>query len=87
MQLLVRNDVKDFDTWKTEFDNGHEGLMNAGLGVLQIWREAGNSGRVWYLLDVNDSDKARAYMDGDHARLLNDRAGVTDGEYHFVETL
>ncbi|WP_172299295.1 hypothetical protein [Pseudoruegeria sp. HB172150] len=87
MQLLVRNAFQNYDTWKSAFDGDAESRMTAGLTLLQVWRDSDVPRTVWYLLEVNDHDKAQAYMDGDHARLLGDRAGVTDGEYHFLETI
>lgn len=87
MQMLVRNDVTDFDAWKSAFDDDYEARMTAGLSVLQIWREAEKPSTVWYLLDVNDKGKAEAFMKGDHARLSNERAGVTGSEFHLLETL
>lgn len=87
MQLLCRNDVTDFDTWREVFDADREDQGRAGLTLLQIWRESGNPTRVWFLFEVNDKAKAQAFMDAPDAELHAKKAGVTDGEYHFVETI
>ncbi|MDF0602300.1 hypothetical protein P1J78_16285 [Psychromarinibacter sp. C21-152] len=86
LQLLLRNDVTEFDGWKDAFDADYEARMHAGLSVLQIWRAEDAPGTVWILLDVNDAGKARAYLRGEHLRLLYERAGVTDSEHHLLET-
>ncbi|MEZ5778782.1 MAG: hypothetical protein R3E44_10510 [Paracoccaceae bacterium] len=86
MQLLCRNDIDDFARWKAVFDADREAQGAAGLSLLQLWREDGDPNRVWFLFEVNDRDKAQAFMDAPNARLHADRAGVRDGEYHFVRT-
>lgn len=86
MQLLVRNDISDYATWKSAFDDAAEARGEAGLSVLQIWREAGQPGRVWYLCEVSDAARARAWLDTGRAGLQEDRAGVTGSEAHFLET-
>ena len=87
MQLLCRNDVENFDRWKEVLDADHEARMHAGLSVLQLWRDADRPNRVWMLFEVNDRDRAQAFMDDLRANEQRKRAGVTDGEYHFVDTL
>lgn len=86
LQLLCRNDVEDWSRWKEVFDGNHEDRSNAGLSLLQIWRDTANPQAVWFLLEVADKSRAEAYMDGGKAGMHADRAGVTAGAYHFLET-
>lgn len=87
MQLLCRNDVEDFATWKQHFDADSEAHRDAGLTLLQMWQEHGNTKRVFFLFEVNDLDKARAFIDNPRARAQADSSGVRDGAYYFVETV
>lgn len=81
MHLLTRTDTADFAAWKTAFDSDAEGRRDAGLSVLQIWREKDAPATVWVLLDVNDRKKAERYLDTQTAL---HGGGAT---HHFVETL
>lgn len=87
LQLLCRNDVDDFEAWKSAFDDDREAQRDAGLGLLQMWRETEGAGRVWFLFRVNDRDRAQAFLDDPATRHRGERAGVTDAEYRFVETV
>jgi len=87
MQLLCRHDVTDFAAWKQVFDGDDEARRNAGLTVLQIWRDADSGARVFVLYDVNVREKAEAYLKGGQSSLHADHAGVTGTESHFLETV
>lgn len=87
MQLLCRNDVEDFATWKQHFDADSEAQRDAGLTLLQMWQEHGTPSRVFFLFEVNDLDKARGFIDAPRARAQAEKSGVRDGVYHFVETV
>ncbi len=87
MQLLCRNDVENFDAWKAVFDADAEAHRDAGLTLMQIWRDVDSRKRVFFLFEVNDRDKADAFMNASDAKLHAKRAGVTAGSYHFIETI
>ena len=56
-QLLLRYDAFD----RSAFDAAAEARDQAGLSLLQLWREGGAG--YWALLSVNDADRARAWLD------------------------
>ncbi|SPH24842.1 hypothetical protein DEA8626_03875 [Defluviimonas aquaemixtae] len=86
MQLLCRNDIDDYETWKDVFDADREAHGQAGLSLLQLWREDGEPNRVWFLFEVNDHAKAQAFLDAPQSEMHAKRAGVRDGDYHFLRT-
>ncbi|MFB2531101.1 hypothetical protein ACEYYA_02935 [Paracoccus sp. p3-h83] len=84
MQLIARYDIADYDRWKAAFNGQSEALGQAGLSVLQIWREDG-AARVFVLYQLSDrgrAEKALAAM-GD---LIAAAGGVSASEYHYVRT-
>ena len=87
MQLICRNDVEDFAAWKVVFYSDHEARMHAGMSMLQLWRDADRANHVWMLFDVNDRGRAQGFMDDPRSEQMGKKAGMTDSEYHFVETL
>lgn len=56
-QLLIRYD--NFD--RAAFDTDAEARGQAGLTLLQLWRE--NATSYWALFSVNDGKKAKAWLD------------------------
>lgn len=63
MQLLVDFTTTGFDAWKQEFDAEAEGRMQAGLTLLQMWREADAPATVVCLFEVNDRARAQGWLD------------------------
>ena len=62
MQLLCRIDTPDYAAWRRAFDDDAEERGRAGLTLLQLWREADAENRVAALFQVNDRDRAAAYL-------------------------
>lgn len=62
MQLLCQLDTADYPGWKRDFDSEATERMEAGLTVLQIWRDADSRGRVLLLLQVNDRARAEQWL-------------------------
>ena len=85
MVLLVRNRVKDADRWKRVFDAQAAAGTAAGLTVLHVWRSVDAPDQVYFLLDVEDRERAEAYMASPEAAAVGVEAGALDGEVHFLE--
>jgi hypothetical protein len=66
MQLLVHLTPPDYDAWKADFDANAEARMQAGLTLLQLWREAGGAG-VTALFEANDRKRAQAWVERESA--------------------
>ena len=87
MVLLVRNRVKDIDRWKGALDGDAARGAAAGLTVLHVWRSVDASDEVFFLLGVEDRDRAEAFMALPESAAVGVEAGVLDGEVHFLEEL
>lgn len=83
MQLIARYTVADYAAFRTAFDADAEDRGNAGLSLLQLWRE--DDRNAWALYQVNDAKAARAYLSSGAAS-FNSQAGVSATDFHFVET-
>lgn len=62
MQLLCRFDTIDWPEWKATFDSDAEDRMNAGLTLMQLWRDADTPAAAVALFEVNDRAKADAWI-------------------------
>jgi hypothetical protein len=62
MQLLCQLDTADFDGWKRDWDSEASERMEAGLTVLQIWRDVDSRSRVFLLLEANDRPRAETWL-------------------------
>ena len=56
-QMIAHYAVAEYATFKTAFDADAEDRGNAGLSLLQLWREDGGS--AWALYSVADAQAAR----------------------------
>lgn len=85
MHLLCRNRVTDFPRWKAVFDSHAAAQRNAGLHLLDLWRDVEDPDNVFFLFAVADERKARSFLNDPAAEEAGRASGVLDGEYHFLE--
>lgn len=83
--MLVRNKVRDFDTWKDVFDSELDRVRDAGLGVVHLWRSLEDPDEVFFLLSVADIEKARAFTADPASGAAGQRAGVVEGAMYYIE--
>ena len=86
MVMLCRNRVADFSKWKAVFDSHAQAHRNAGLHLMSRWRGVEEPNNVFFLFEVTDSEKARAFIGNPAAAEAAKTSGVLDGEYHFLES-
>ncbi|MDH3647311.1 MAG: hypothetical protein OER80_11100 [Gammaproteobacteria bacterium] len=84
MQLLVRNKVKDFSTWYAYFDEESAAAARYGVTLACLWQTAEDPNDVFFLLDVEDIDRANAFMARPESKEIGDKSGVIDGEFHYL---
>ena len=63
MQLLIDYATTDYAQWKAAFDRDAEERGDAGLSLMQIWRDADDPNTVTCLFQVNDRARAQAWLD------------------------
>ncbi len=64
MNLLTHHTPAAYDAWKADFDAHAETRSNAGLTLLQLWRDA-DGGGVTALFEVNDRGRAQTWLDAE----------------------
>jgi hypothetical protein len=84
--MLCRNHVADFSRWKRVFDSHAAAHRDAGLHLRNFWRGVEDPNQVFFLFEVTDSEKARAFISDPAAAEAGKASGVLDGEYHFLES-
>ena len=84
--MLCRNRVVDFEKWKTVFDSNPHALRDSGLRLMNLWRELEDPNNVFFLFEVTDIDKARAFISDPKGAEIGRKSGVLDGECHFLES-
>lgn len=85
MQLIARLAVADYDSWRRNFDDDAEARGNAGLTLLQIWRQDDDGSRVWMLFEVSEKAMADEYLEG-LGQLHAEQSGASGGEHYFLRT-
>lgn len=84
--MLCRNRVEDFEKWKNVFDSNAQTCHDTGLRLMNMWRKVEEPNNVFFLFEVTDTDKARAFIADPAAAEAGRKSGVLDGECHFLES-
>ena len=85
MQLLAHLKVADYDAWRRTFDDDAETRGNAGMTLLQLWRQADDENRVWMLYEISERVMADEYLKG-LGQLHAEQGGASEGGHYFLET-
>jgi hypothetical protein len=86
ISLLCRNRVTDFPQWKAVFDSHAQAHRDSGLQLVNLWRSLEEPNNVFFVFEVTDMQKARAFISDAPAAEAAKASGVLDSEYHFVES-
>ncbi len=86
MQLIVHFEITNFTAWQTAFTADTEARRDAGLSVLQIWRDADSTTHAFALLSVNDRAKADKWIIRSNALSSDDDSTVLHASHFFVKT-
>ena len=87
MQLLVRNQVKDFSKWLAYFEDEADAAAEFGVTLAQLWQSADDPNDVFFLLDIADVERANAFMARPESQEIGEKSGVIDGEIHYLEAV
>ena len=84
--LLVHQKVQDYAKWKTVFDEHGSARGAAGSKGGHLFRSADDPNDVVAILEWDDLDKARQFVQSDDLRQAMQRAGVVgQPDIHFLE--
>jgi hypothetical protein len=81
--MLCRNRVRNFDRWKRVFDSHAGAHRAAGLTLVHLWQCIDNPSQVFFLFEVEDVQRARAFVKAEDASQTAREAGLIEGEIHF----
>lgn len=84
LTMLCRNRVKDFEKWKHFFDSHTQQHLDAGLSLLNLWRDTSDLNNVFFLFEVSDKAKAILFINSPSSSKAGRISGVLDGEIHFL---
>jgi len=84
MQLLVRNKVKSFATWYRFLLQDTEAAAAFGITLDRVWQAEDDSNDVYFILNVEDRERAIAFMERPESAEIGEQSGVIDGEVRFL---
>jgi heme-degrading monooxygenase HmoA len=76
--FLIRHKVADFDHWEAIYAQHAVARLEAGFHELRRFRNMENPNEVIILFEVEDIDKAKAFMASDEVREKMQAAKVLD---------
>ena len=75
----------DYSRWKASMDADADAQRKAGLHLKQLWRGTEDPNVAFFVLEVDDVDRAKAFLDPINIEKAEAAAGASDFEWHFVE--
>jgi hypothetical protein len=58
-----------------------------GVTFASLWQSLDDPKDVFFLLDIEDVDRANAFMARPESQEIGVRSGVIDGEFHYLEAV
>jgi hypothetical protein len=74
--LTLHFKVKDFNTWRTNYNGNEKNRTSAGITNGKVFRSADNPNEVVILQDVADMAKARTWYGSDEMKTTMEKSGV-----------
>jgi hypothetical protein len=74
--LTVHFKVKDFNAWRTGYNENENGRQSAGITNGKVFRSADDPNEVVVLQDVADVAKARTWLGSDEMKAGMQKRGV-----------
>jgi hypothetical protein len=74
--LLIHHTVKNFDIWKSAYDEHRDARDEAGLTELHLLRNAADRDDVVILFQAEDLERARTFAGSNDLRTAMQTAGV-----------
>ena len=81
--MLCRNRVRNFDHWKGVFDTHADAHRAAGLKLVHLWYELNNPRNIFFLFEVEDVERARAFLESADATRAEHESGLIEGDFRF----
>ncbi len=85
LQMLCMNRLKDYSKWRVIFDANIDMALKAGLHLKNIWRQEDEPDTVYFLFDIEDRERADAFVNDPASAETGVNAGVIDGWIKYVE--
>ena len=76
--LRVKHKVKDYDSWKTVFDNFRDTRKKGGEKSYQIWRTESDPNDLDLQFEWDTEDNARTFFKSKELKETMEKAGVTE---------
>lgn len=79
--IIDTHEVKEFSSWKQNFDAGAEIRSRAGVTLKNLYRHTDNPNKVTVILEMTDAPSAKAFIT--NLKPIMEKSGVI-GEPHFM---
>ena len=78
--------MADFEQWKQVFESHADAHREAGLHLINLWREHDQPEQVYFLFEIESIERAQAFLASPMTPEDRARAGVLEGpEVHYLD--
>ena len=87
--LQIHRQVRfvNHEAWKANMDADSRAQREAGIHLKYLWRGTDDPSMAFFVCDVDDKDKARAFLNPADIAQAEKGAGASDFCWHFAEEL
>jgi hypothetical protein len=75
----------DYAKWRASMKADADAQQDAGIFVIHLWRAIEDPGMAFFVCEIQDKDKARAFLNPTDLAEAEKQAGASDFQWHFVE--
>ena len=79
--------VAEYAKWKERMDADAKAQRDAGMYLKYLWRGIDDPNSAFFILEVHDKEKARAFLNPADVAEASRDAGVLNFEWHFVTSV
>ena len=84
--IVRRSRVEDYARWKTVYQAGEAARQAAGWQDRQVFRNPEDPNEIVILTEVDDLERARAYVESEEVRRRQRASGLLETTYYYPET-
>jgi len=84
LRMFVWHRVADFARWKAVADSQREAREAAGLQLEWVRQDHDDPNHIIFMLEVEDRERAEAFVNDPEAARVGEEAGVLEGQYFYV---
>ena len=87
MYLLVRNTVKDFETWRAYLAKDLPRAEKSGIRMIALWQDQKEPNQAFFILEFEAREQVDEFMAAPESVEGGEISGVIEGEVWYLDAV